>query len=229
MRPAAYSSARTNGPGIQSEPVLGPPVAGQPEGDQGRCRVAHEQPEGAVEGGEVPAPAEVADDHRAGAARRRRPGAGPARRTRSRWPSGRTAPGCSMPWLPQPGHRRHRRGEDLVRGGGDAHRRQLLDDRPPRTGGGVGQVAVAGRPRGRASRRPRRRRAPARRPRRGRRRDPAGLRARLHHAVTTLLLRPRGAVGHRRGAPGGASRRVRRERNQALSAGHGFVPHTRRG
>ena len=43
---------------------------------------------------------------------------------------------------PQPGHRRNGRGEDLVRAGGDTHTGRLVDDRPPRPGGGVGQEAV---------------------------------------------------------------------------------------
>ena len=43
------------------------------------------------------------------------------------------------------------------------------------------------------------------------------------------LSRPRAAVSHRCGAQGGASPCVRRQRDQALSAGHGIVPHTRRG
>ena len=42
----------------------------------------------------------------------------------------------------QPGHRRDGRGKNLARRRSDAHARQLVDDRPPRTRGGVGQVAV---------------------------------------------------------------------------------------
>jgi len=43
---------------------------------------------------------------------------------------------------PQPGHRRNGRGEDVVHAGGDAHASELVDDRPPRTRGGVGQEAA---------------------------------------------------------------------------------------
>ena len=128
MRPAAYSSARTNGTRVEPEPVLGAPVAGQPERDQraaepslmssrnARLRVAKSQLCAEVTHDHRPAPLVGPGGERVQVGELRRGGSGDEQRR------------AVDAVVAQPPHRRDGRGEDLVRGGGDAQPGQPVDD-----------------------------------------------------------------------------------------------------
>jgi len=132
------------GADVEAQPVLGAPVAGHAQGHEMRLPGGHEQAEGAVEGGEVPRLAQIAQHHGAG------PFCGfPGRLQTAELGGGggRHEQGHRLiRVLPQPLAGGYRRGEDARFIHLDPQPREFLHQGAAWAGGGIGEEQVGNAP-----------------------------------------------------------------------------------